>query len=371
MPPPSSAPPSSAASSAASSAGSARTTASEVRRAGNSARAIAIGALLLAAVATAVAVYFWQRTERVVQEAARRWQDAENRAGQIEQQMKLSQDQLRDLLGRSAVLENKLSESIGQQAQLERMYKNIAQDSLDNVLADVENALSIASQQLLLGANVQGALVAMQDADNTLKRADPAAVSNVRRLISRDIERLRAVPVTDVVSMMLRLDGVSANLEQFPMLAGLTIQSTPEPDPAARTDKSAASPINRLADSGLRGWNALKSELSALVRVNRVDAPDAVLLAPEQQYFVRENLRLNLLSARMALLARNDALFRGDLDRAIAWLNTYYDRQNKAVANAIASLRQLQANQVAVELPSLADSQTAVRAMRASRESRP
>jgi uncharacterized protein HemX len=99
-----------------------------------------------------------------------------------------------------------------------------------------------------------------------------------------------------------------------------------------------------------------------------VDAPDAMLLAPEQQYFVRENLRMALLSARLALLARAEPVYRSDLRRAIEWLATYYDRDSKAVASAMASLEQLEANRLNADLPSLGETMTAVRAMRAARE---
>lgn len=338
------------------------------RRAVNAVRSLAIGGLLLAVLAIVAAVFLWQRTERAFREEARRWQEVEARAMQVEQQLKLSQEQVRELVGRSAVLENKLGEAIGQQAQLERMYKNIAQDSLDSVLADVESAISIASQQLLFGANVQGALVALQEAETSLKRADPASVGSLRRLISRDIDRLRATPITDVAALAGRIDGVAASVDQLPMLSSAAASEVPTEQPAAAAPAGAWSPISRIADSGIRGWQALKHEFQALIRVNRVDAPDAVLIAPTQQYFVRENLRLTLLSARLALLARNDVSLRADLERSTAWLGTYFDRNSKPVANAIATLKQLQSSRVAVEMPSLAESLGSVRALRSARE---
>ena len=114
----------------------------------------------------------------------------------------------------------------------------------------------------------------------------------------------------------------------------------------------------------------MKQELLALLRVKRVDSPDALLLAPEQQYFVRENLRLSLLSARFALLSRNESVFKSDIDRAVKWLGQYYDGSAKSVTAANATLKQLAASKVIVELPSMADSLAAVRSQRAGREGR-
>jgi uroporphyrin-III C-methyltransferase len=332
-------------------------------------RWIALAGLLLAAFACFLTILAWQRSERVIKESARRMQEAELRVNQLESQLKQTQDQSRDSAGRSALLDSKVADVVGQQAQLERMYRNIAQNSLDSVLGDAENSISIATQQLLVGSNVPGALMALQDADTVLKRVDQSAVSVLRRLLARDIERLKALPPTDIASMAARLDAVASSIDQLPLVSGAS-----ETTPGAIADTQSAdthSAIGRITESGLRGWNSLKQELLALLRVTRIDTPDVLLLAPSQQYFVRENLRLTLLSARFALLSRNEAVFKSDLERAIKWLGSYYDKQARSVMTAGNTLKQLQASKVTLELPSLAESLTAVRSQRSTPEGRP
>lgn len=325
-------------------------------------------AIVLSVLATVAAVVLWQRSDSFGREAARRLQQGDVRIAQLEAQLQQSQELTRELQSRSAVLESKLTEALGQQVQLERMYQDIAQDSISSVLADVENSVGIASQQLVVSADVRGALVALQDADGRLKRIRQPEAIGLRRLIARDIEHLRAVPNVDVVALALRLDTVAAGLNQLPLAASLSA-TPPEPAASAKAaGKDEGFSLQRLASTGRQGWRALVDELSTLFRVNRVDAPDALLLAPEQQYFVRENLRLTLLSARLALLARAEPVFRSDLERAIGWLDAYYDRQSKAVANAIAALRQLESSRIAAELPSLGETLAAVRAVRSARE---
>ena len=341
---------------------------SKPRSAAGLQRWVAWAALLLSLAACVVLVGLWQRNEQITREAARRWTDAEARVVQLEQQLKQTQDLARDQIGKAAVLDNKLGEVIGQQGQLERMYKNIAQNSLDVVLADVENSVSIASQQLLVVGNVQGAMLALQDADTVLTRVDQASVSVLRRLLARDIERLKSVPNVDLNQMAARLDAVATGLDQLPMVSSLSPNGPPGTDVAEQ--QSSSSTIERLTSSGLRGWNAMKQELLALLRVKRVDAPDALLLAPEQQYFVRENLRLSLMSARFALLSRNESMFKSDIDRSIKWLGQYYEGSAKPVSTASASLKQLAASKVIVELPSLAEALAAVRSQRSVREGR-
>lgn len=342
--------------------------ASHPKTGGGLSRAAAWLGLVVAIGACVLVVLAWQRSEKLTREAARRWQEAELRLNSAEQQLKQTQELMRESGGRSALLESKVAEVVAQQAQLERMYRNIAQNSLDVVLADVENSVSIAAQQLLVGANVQGAMLALQDADTILKRVDQATVSPLRRLLARDVERLKALPTVDVSSMAARLDAVAAVVDQLPLLSG---PAPTEPAAGAAQAGESAGTIARFAESGLRGWNAFKQELLSLVRVTRVDSPDALLLAPSQQYFVRENLRLTLMSARFALLSRNEAAFRVDLERAVQWLTDYYDRQARPVQTASQTLRQLQANKLALELPSLAESLAAIRAQRSTREGRP
>lgn len=338
------------------------------------ATAIAVVALVLAAAAGGIGFQLWQRGDTVEREAARRLQQGDERIAQLEGQVRQAQELVRELQGRSAVLESKLAEAIGQQSQLELMYRSIAQESLASVLAEVESAVAIASQQLVVGGNVRGALIAMQDADGRLKRVDQPEALGLRRLIAADIERLKAVPVVDAVGLALRLDAIAAGLNELPLLAGVS-QTQAEPAMESKAPEgvgeAAAFSLARLASTGRQGWEALLAELAQLFRVRRVDAPEAVLLAPEQQYFVRENLRLTLLSARFALLARSEPLFRADLARAIGWLDKYYDPRSRGVVNTVAALRQLESSTIAAELPSLGDTLAAVRAARAARESNP
>lgn len=334
-------------------------------------RALSVGALVVALVGLAAV---WQRSEQIAREAARRLQAGEARVQQLEQQLKLSQDTLRDTQNRAAVLESKLAETIGQQSQLEKLYRDRSPDGIDAVLADVENAVAIAGQQLQLGGNVAAALVTLQDAERRLSaRADPAFIP-VRRALGRDIERLRALPAVDLTAIALRLDAILGGLDQYPLLATLAPRGDARQEGRAeskadgRSDARADRGASRLAQSGREGLDALRGELQQLFRVRRIDEPDAVLLAPEQAYFVRQNLRLALLSARLAALSRNEATYRVDVERSARMLADYFDRGHKGVDAALASLRQLQANRFAMELPGLGDSLAAVRSARAARE---
>lgn len=331
---------------------------------------LAAAALVVALFAVAALVYQWQRGEAQAREAASRLRAGDTRIGALEGQLRQSQESVRDLQGRSAVFEAKLAEAIGQQSQLEQMYRSIAQDSLSSALAEAENTIAFGAQQLAVSGNVSGALIALQDADERLKRIDQPQALGLRRMIAGDIERLKALPAVDVIGLALRLDSVSGSLSQLPQRAELGGAQAVDSEARRGREAVAGFSFSRIADAGLEGWQAFLGELSQLFRVSRIDAPEVMLLAPEERYFVRENIRLRLLSARIALLARNEQVFRADLDLTIEWIGKYYDVEQRGVASAISALRQLRASTIAVELPSLADTLSAVRAARAARDAR-
>ena len=104
-------------------------------------------------------------------------------------------------------------------------------------------------------------------------------------------------------------------------------------------------------------WEQFKQ----LVRIRDIDNAEPVLLNPTQAFFLRENLKLRLLNARIALLQRNEALFRQDVNAAAQWLTRYFDVRSRSGAGALAALNGLAESAISIELPTLADSLNAVR----------
>ena len=276
-------------------------------------------------------------------------------------QLKAALDAAREAQARNAVLEAKLSESVGQQAQLERLYRDIARNRDDWMIAEVESTIGAAAQQLQLTGNVRAALLALQDADARLASSNQPPLIGLRRVLARDIERLRALPAVDLTGQAIRLDAAIGAIDQLPMLADARLDA-----PAAREAAAADGSLpGRLARAGGASWAAFRDELRELVRVRRVHDPDALLLAPEQAYFVRENLKLRLTAARAALLARHEAPYRADLARAVDTLERDFDARDRQVAGTVALLKTLRDSPVRLEVPVLTESLAAVRQLRA------
>jgi len=319
--------------------------------------------VIVATVAAALLAWQWydsrQQINALQQELARRLAaaDVENRESRgVAEQVR---DAMRDAQVKLGMLEAKLQESQNQQVALEALYQELSRSRDESLLADVEQTLLVANQQLQVAGNVKSALIALQSADARLARLDRPQFAGLRKVIARDIERLKLAPNVDVIGMSARLDNLSAAIDSLPLAMEL------RPPAAALAKKSAA-------DAGDNAWlrftRELWRDLRDLVRIQNMDNPDVVLLAPPQAYFLRENLRLRLLGARLALLARDEKSFKSDLKAAREWLTRYYDTRDKTVAGAVAAVRQLDDSQISVPLPDLAASLEAVRNYRLTRE---
>jgi uncharacterized protein HemX len=216
--------------------------------------------------------------------------------------------------------------------------------------------LALASQQLTLAGNVQAALAALQLADAKLAHLDRPQFTPLRRALARDIEALKAVPYVDVAGISVKLDQMLVAIDDLPLARDERLPRAARPAPPADEPRWR----KFLRDAWI--------EVRSLVRIEVSDRPAAPLLTPQENYFLRENLRLRLLAARLALLSRDERAFKADLDAAREWLGRYFDTRARPVAATIETLGELGATPMATQMPDLARSLVAVRTLRAAVE---
>jgi len=212
----------------------------------------------------------------------------------------------------------------------------------------------IASQQLQLSANVKAALIAMQQADERLKRMDRPAFNGLRKTIGHDMDKLRVLPDADIPGINLRLDNVIAAVDTLPLAQHVRAAQETEAPPPVQT-----------------GWRKLAHEIwieiKQLVRIENTQKPDLPLLSPTQAFFLRENLKLRLLSARLALLAHDEAAFKRDLQAAQEWITNYFDTKSGQSTQVVTALQKLRQSNVSIEVPDISASLAAVRNFRVTR----
>jgi uroporphyrin-3 C-methyltransferase len=322
-------------------------------------------ALIAVLLAAGVAGLSWldsrHRIDATQEELARRLREIESDAREARVVSRQAQEALRDSLGRVAQLEARLAESQSQSLALEALYQDLSRNRDEWQLAEIEQVLAIASQQLQLARNVRAALLALQLAESRLSRADRPQFAPIRRALARDIERLKAAPAVDFAAVTARIDNLIGGIDSLPLAFEERTERQPPPKEPAGAERGF------LARLAAEVWN----ELSQLVVVRKMGAAEPPLLPPSQAYFVRENLRLRLLNARASLLARDEAGYREDLRASLAWVQRYFDGRSKHTADAVAQLKQLAGVSISFEMPTISESLDAVRGYKSRRERTP
>jgi uroporphyrin-3 C-methyltransferase len=332
--------------------------------------------LVVAVLALGLAGWQWMETrlklDETRQEMARRLSLADAASGESRTLAMQAQARLSELQGKLDELEARLAESKSQQEVLGSLYQNLARNYDESALAEVEQSVTLAAQQLQLASNVHGAVLALQTADARLAGHSLPQFIHLRKVLTRDLDRLRALPQVDLPGMYLRLENVIEALDALPLAAAGRVHE--ENRPAAPTEPQpplfSAEYWRGLlsADYWRRLGAGMWGEMRSLVRVQRIDRVDLALLPPGQDFFLRENLRLRLLNARLALFARDQQTFRSELRQCGAWIERYFDGHDKAVRNSLQTLQQLAATEIAIELPNLNESLSAIKRCRAERE---
>lgn len=314
--------------------------------------------------AVVLVVFLWQwfdahrQINSMQQELARRLaeMDGNNKANQV--LVAQGQEATRELSAKVALLEAHYAEAQNQRAALEALYQELSGSHDQTALAEVEQILLIAGQQLQLSANVKAALIAMQQADERLKRMDSAALSGLRKAISDDMDKLRVLPNVDVHGINFRLDNLITAVDALPLVQDLRLaQKAAEASPAAATGSAWQQMLHEI-------WGEAKT----LVRIENTQKRELPLLSPTQVFFLRENLKLRLLSARLALLARDETSFRHELQAAQEWIVRYFDTKSAQGELAVTTLQKLRESSISIELPDINASLEAVRNYRISRE---
>ena len=325
-------------------------------------RLFAVALVLLAVIVAALWLDTRGRIGATQEELAKRLHDIEIESREARAGARQAQEGLRDAQAKVGALEAKLAESQNQQVALEALYQELARNRDEWQLAEIEQVLAIAQQQLQLSGNVRAALLALQLAESRLSRADRPQFLPVRRALTRDIDRLKSLPMLDLPGLSLAIDRLVASVDALP----LAFDERLERPAAAKAAKpgGAAAEENVFARLGGEIWR----ELRQLVVIRRIDAPEPPFIAPQQAWFLRENLKLRLLNARIELLTRDEAGYRENLRVAQGWIQRYFDVRAKASQAALAQIKQLGAASVSFEPPGITESLEAVRGFKSRRE---
>ncbi len=334
-------------------------------------RWIAAAAVLLTALCAAAVMFAWntqQRVKGLEQQLVKRQEDSNVQAAEAQMLARQAQDSSRDAAAKLALLEVRVAEVSLQRTQLEELIQAMSRSRDESMLAEVESSIRVAMQQTAITGSAEPLVIALKQAEERLGRQNQPRLEGVRRAVAQDLERVRAAGAVDVSTLAIRLDEVVRQVDELPMLSAPQAQRGPA-RPGARAAAAAASaPVPPAADAAASAppdpawtqvlgerWAGLGAgiwaEVRRLVRVTPIDQPEAMLVSPEQAFFLRENLKLRLLNARLALLSRQFDTAQSDLRDAQSALERYFDRSAKRTANAIDLVKQVSSQARLVIVP--------------------
>jgi uroporphyrin-3 C-methyltransferase len=322
--------------------------------------------LVISVAALALAWKAEQRVGSLEQELVRRQQESAKQAVEAQMLAKQASEGVGAATAKVALLEARVAEVALQRTQLEDLIQSLSRSRDENLLVDIEAALRMAMQQGAITGSTEPLVLALRQSDARLARFSQPRLDGVRRAIARDLDRVRSVGALDIASLTIKLDEVMRMVDDLPLLSVADPKRDLPRDAARGAAAAASKPASAASAPGAKsGWPSdwgeawdrigasVWDEVRSLVRVTRIDHPDAALLAPEQAYFLRENLKLKLLNARLALMSRQFPTAQADLQSAQQSLERYFDRSSRRAAAASELLRQvaMQARQTSLPRP--------------------
>jgi len=171
------------------------------------------------------------------------------------------------------------------------------------------------------------------------------------------------VAVSDISTLVIKVDEAVRMADELPLLSRPDKRRGPNIDAQTRGAPAVPAAASAAAIAAAGGWRAelaarwdllvtrVVEEARSLVRVTRIDQPEAMLIAPEQAYFLRENLKLRLLNARLALLSRQFTTAQADLREVQLMLERYFDRSSRRVTTVSELVRQVSAQARGIVVP--------------------
>ncbi len=318
--------------------------------------------ILIGAVAVcglAASVFLWQKVTGMQEQLARQSADAGTAAVEARAMARQSLDQSRDTAARQALADARIAEVSLQRTQLEELMQSLSRSRDENLVVDIESALRLAQQQAQLTGSVDPLLAALRSADQRIRRAGQPRLTPLQRAIGRDIDRIKSATLADLPALLVKLDELVRLVDDLPVANA--VGALPAGGRAAVDVRAEPQAWWQ------RGLAVIGQEIRGLVRVSRIEQPEAALLSPEQSFLLRENLKLKLLNAKLALLARQLESARADLVAASTALSKYFDPASRKTQTAASLLLQVQGQMRATDLPRLDDTLAALATAAAGR----
>lgn len=279
-----------------------------------------------------------------------------------------------------AVIESKQSENASALSALQGKVDNLsssveatAQQLNESLgtwqMQEVEHLLAMANQRLQLAGDVAIAETALGLAEQRLAEIGDPKTIDLRERITNDLKAIKAVPKVDVEGLALRVRAVADTVDDLPLAIVVKPAAVSENDSAAGGDEAQAeagaeqdgSWLGSVTSTMKSVGEEISGDLSNLIKIREVQGSLKPLLTPEEEYFLRQNLRLKLQSSQLGLLRGDQDTYSSNLESGSAWLSEYFNTDDASVTSAAQELSELAAQSIAPDVPDISASVTAIR----------
>ena len=241
------------------------------------------------------------------------------------------------------------------QERIDSMSRTQGRNDLDWTLAEIEHLMIIATHKLELEGDVNTALAALETADDRLRDITDATVFKIRDQLTSDMNSLRSVNTVDIPGMALYMADIINRVEVLPL------------QEIEKSQQNTNSDVGEVAESSPPAWKRLLStiweEFRSLVIITKESEPGPLSLLPDQSYYLRQNMRLQLEAARLAILERDTGNLRVSIELVLGWLQKYFDVNDASISNIVASLEQMYTVTLQPDLPDISSSLETLRAL--------
>lgn len=291
--------------------------------------------------------YLWQELEKqalLIQQLNKQEIRLDNNLGSINKNLTNRLNTLEQNSARQAELITTLDKlALFNTKELNRLH---ASNRSDWLLAEAEYLLRLGNQRVNIERDVKGAEAIFMAADKVLNEIEDPSIYPIREALAQEVLALQSVNKVDLDGIYLQLQALINALDtmnEASLLRSEQIQ-TQSIDQPSKAEAQTESDLIML-------WKSIWADLKTALVIRRLDAPVAPLLAPEQSYFLKQNLRLILEQAGLAVLNEDHLTFQQNIDKAIHWINQYFALNDPASGAMKRTLDTLKQHNITRQMP--------------------
>ncbi|WP_368225838.1 uroporphyrinogen-III C-methyltransferase [Aeromonas sp. R1-1] len=212
----------------------------------------------------------------------------------------------------------------------------------DWMLAESEYLVRMAGRKLWLEHDLVSAITLLGNADERIAALNDPSLMPIRKALAEDIAKLKGMPRIDREGLTLKLAALSDQIELLPLSTVSMPEAKAEPEQAVSTNPDEW-------ESNLKkNWVKFTENF---ITIRRRDGAVEALLSPQQEIFLRENLKTKLLQAQLSVYREQQALYEDSLDKAQRWLTQYFDTDNSATRYMQGEIDKLKGEQIQIDYP--------------------